>query len=79
MRTVQLVFYPVVVGLNGLGNVLLRLFGVDRSRAGVEQYRTPEEIALCVISEIVLRRRHGSGAPMRDKLAEQRPSAVAKG
>ncbi len=41
--------------------------------------RTPEEIALCVISEIVLRRRHGSGAPMRDKLAGDRPAAVAKG
>ena len=48
MRTVQLVFYPIVVGLNGLGNALLRLFGVDRSRAGVEQYRTPEEIAFIV-------------------------------
>ncbi|MGA7800481.1 MAG: XdhC family protein [Gammaproteobacteria bacterium] len=40
--------------------------------------RTPEEIALCVVSEIVLRRRHGSGAHMRDKLAEGRPAAVAK-
>lgn len=30
--------------------------------------RTPEEIALCVISEIVLVRRQGSGMRMRDKL-----------
>ncbi|HYA39193.1 MAG TPA: XdhC family protein [Candidatus Methylomirabilis sp.] len=30
--------------------------------------RTPEEIALCVISEIVMIRRHGTGVRMRDKL-----------
>ena len=30
--------------------------------------RTPEEIALCVISEIVMTRRGGSGERMRDKL-----------
>jgi xanthine dehydrogenase accessory factor len=30
--------------------------------------RTPEEIALCVIAEIVMVRRHGSGMHMRDKL-----------
>jgi xanthine dehydrogenase accessory factor len=34
--------------------------------------RTPEEIALCVISEVVMLRRGGSGLRMRDKLrAEQ--------
>lgn len=30
--------------------------------------RSPEEIALCVISEIVMLRRHGTGLRMRDKL-----------
>lgn len=36
--------------------------------------RTPEEIALCVVSEIVMLRRAGSGARMRDTLArEARP------
>ncbi len=35
--------------------------------------RTPEEIALCVISEIVLVRRGGSGRLMRDTLHESRP------
>lgn len=39
--------------------------------------RTPEEIALCVMSEIVLVRRGGSGVRMRDKLHE-RPHAVVK-
>jgi CBS domain containing-hemolysin-like protein len=48
MRAVQLAFYPIVVGLNGLGNALLRVFGIDRSRGGREQYRTPEEIAYIV-------------------------------
>jgi xanthine dehydrogenase accessory factor len=33
--------------------------------------RSPEEIALCVMSEIVLVRRGGSGKRMRDKLAEE--------
>ena len=33
--------------------------------------RTPEEIALCVMSEIVLVRRGGTGMRMRDKLREE--------
>jgi xanthine dehydrogenase accessory factor len=33
--------------------------------------RTPEEIALCVISEIVLVRRGGTGLRMRDKLRDE--------
>lgn len=34
--------------------------------------RTPEEIALCVLSEIVMERRGGTGLRMRDKLAVER-------
>lgn len=42
--------------------------------------RTPEEIALCVISEIVLLRRGGSGMRMRDKARQQQaPTRVAGG
>jgi len=43
--------------------------------------RTPEEIALCVISEIVLLRRGGSGMRMRDKLQleQQRRLRAAQG
>ena len=45
--------------------------------------RTPEEIALCVISEIVLERRGGTGLRMRDKLAldraQPRPLRAAQG
>jgi xanthine dehydrogenase accessory factor len=39
--------------------------------------RTPEEIALCVISEIVLVRRGGSGLRMRDKLRREDSARVA--
>jgi xanthine dehydrogenase accessory factor len=38
--------------------------------------RTPEEIALCVISEIVLIRRRGSGLRMRE--AAERVAAQAR-
>lgn len=41
--------------------------------------RTPEEIALCVISEIVMTRRGGSGMKMRDKLALERQKLQAVG
>jgi xanthine dehydrogenase accessory factor len=42
--------------------------------------RTPEEIALCVLSEMVLVRRNGSGLRMRDTLyAEARKSRAAGG
>lgn len=41
--------------------------------------RTPEEIALCVISEIVLLRRGGSGMRMRDKLRQERRLRAAEG
>jgi xanthine dehydrogenase accessory factor len=35
--------------------------------------RTPEEIALCVMSEVVLARRGGTGMRMRDKLRAEQP------
>lgn len=41
--------------------------------------RTPEEIALCVISEIVMLRRDGSGARMRDRLNAGETRAAAAG
>ena len=41
--------------------------------------RTPEEIALCVISEIVLIRRGGSGLRMREKLLQQPSLRAAEG
>lgn len=48
-----------------------------RAPAGLDLgARTPEEIALCVMSEIVLLRRQGSGVPMRTKLMESPQSAA---
>jgi xanthine dehydrogenase accessory factor len=41
--------------------------------------RTPEEIALCVISEIVLVRRQGTGMRMRDKLQREGGQVKAVG
>ena len=40
--------YPFVVGLNGLGNLTLRLMGVQRQVSHAEQYYTPEELQLIV-------------------------------
>ena len=40
--------------------------------------RTPEEIAMCLMSEIVLVRRGGSGMRMRDKLLLEQQRVIAK-
>jgi CBS domain containing-hemolysin-like protein len=47
MRVIQLVLWPLVITLNGIGNAVLRLFGIERS-ASTESYRTPDEIAFIV-------------------------------
>jgi CBS domain containing-hemolysin-like protein len=48
MQTFQLIGYPLVLALNGIGNGLLRLAGIDRAAGSTEAYRTPEEIAFIV-------------------------------
>ena len=40
--------YPFVIGLNALGNLVLRTFGVHRQVQHAEQYYTPEELQLIV-------------------------------
>ena len=45
MRLVQLVMYPLVLVLNGIGNAVLRLIGIDRTVATHERFRTPDELA----------------------------------
>ena len=40
--------YPFVVGLNGLGNLTLRMLGVHRQVQHSEQYYSPEELQLIV-------------------------------
>jgi CBS domain containing-hemolysin-like protein len=40
--------FPLVVGLNGIGNGILRLVGVNRQTRNASQYYTPEELQLIV-------------------------------
>ncbi|MGH9310904.1 MAG: hemolysin family protein [Vicinamibacterales bacterium] len=40
--------FPFVVALNGLGNQLLKIFGVNRRAQNADQYYTPEELQLIV-------------------------------
>jgi CBS domain containing-hemolysin-like protein len=55
MLVLQHAAYPVVVALNGIGNGLLRIFGVRREAGGSEHYRTPEEI------QYIIRESHAGG------------------
>ena len=45
MRTA---FFPLVVMLNGLGNLVLKRFGIDRQAESTEHLYSPEELALLV-------------------------------
>jgi CBS domain containing-hemolysin-like protein len=40
--------YPFVIGLNAVGNLILRTFGVDRQEHNPDQYYTPGELQLIV-------------------------------
>jgi CBS domain containing-hemolysin-like protein len=42
------IFFPLVVGLNALGNLVLHAFGFRRQVAHAERYYTPEELQLIV-------------------------------
>jgi CBS domain containing-hemolysin-like protein len=48
MLWIKNVLFPFVVALNGLGNQLLRLVGVNRQAQTSEHYHTPEELQLIV-------------------------------
>jgi CBS domain containing-hemolysin-like protein len=48
MRAVELAFYPVVAALNGIGNAVLRIFGIERTVGGEERSRTSDELAFIV-------------------------------
>ena len=48
MLWIKTLVFPLVVGLNGIGNALLRLLGVNRQAQSAEQYYTPEELQLVV-------------------------------
>ena len=48
MLWIKNILYPFVVALNGLGNALLKLGGVDRQVQNASQYYTPQELQLIV-------------------------------
>lgn len=48
MRGFQLLLFPFVVLLNGIGNATLALFGVRRQETSAESVRTPDELAYIV-------------------------------
>ena len=48
MLWTQTIIYPFVVALNGLGNLLLKPFGIAPHEHGSQHYYTPEELQLIV-------------------------------
>jgi CBS domain containing-hemolysin-like protein len=48
MRIIELALFPLVVVLNGLGNLLLGFMGIRRTTGGEERYRSADELALIV-------------------------------
>jgi CBS domain containing-hemolysin-like protein len=48
MLWIQTLIYPFVIALNGLGNALLKPFGIHPHEDNADQYYTPEELQLIV-------------------------------
>ena len=48
IEALELILYPVVVGLNAVGNGLLRLFGIQRREVHTERYHTSEELQFII-------------------------------
>jgi len=61
MLAVRVVLFPFVVTLNALGNMLLRLVGVDRSQGSQDRYYSAEELEF-VVEESTRAGLIGSGA-----------------
>jgi CBS domain containing-hemolysin-like protein len=64
------VLYPFVVGLNALGNLTLRAFGIRRQVQHAEQYYTPEELQLIVQESEELGALRGESSRMLQELFE---------
>lgn len=48
IEVIERAMFPLVVGLNALGNGLLRLIGIRRQEVETERYHTPEELQYIV-------------------------------
>ncbi len=48
MIWIRTILYPLIVGLNAIGNVVLKALGVNRQTQTAEQYYTPEELQIIV-------------------------------
>ena len=48
MQTINLAVYPVVIALNAVGNLMLRLVGINRAEGSRDHHYSPEELALIV-------------------------------
>jgi CBS domain containing-hemolysin-like protein len=62
--------FPIVVTLNGLGNLVLKGMGVNRFRQTVEQYYTPEELQLIVRESEELGALRGESGRMLQEIFE---------
>jgi CBS domain containing-hemolysin-like protein len=48
MIWIRTLVYPLVIALNGIGNWILKVFGVNRQQQATDQFYTPEELQLIV-------------------------------
>lgn len=48
IEAIEVVLKPLVIGLNAIGNGLLRLAGIERVEVDAERYHTPEELQFIV-------------------------------
>jgi CBS domain containing-hemolysin-like protein len=48
MQTVNVAVYPLVAALNAVGNLMLRLVGIDRAAGSADRHYSPEELALII-------------------------------
>jgi CBS domain containing-hemolysin-like protein len=48
VQLLERILLPLVVALNGIGNALLRLFGIERQQVETERYHTSEELQFII-------------------------------
>jgi CBS domain containing-hemolysin-like protein len=70
MTWIKYLMYPLVVGLNGIGNVGLRLIGIRRQGRGSDAFYTPEELQIIVQESEELGALRGESGQMLRELFE---------